>query len=333
MGAVSPAGWGVPALRQALTQATPVAAEPMPRPVGGRVLAARRVPVPTSRPAFMGDPRMRRSPPIAQFVVAAAIEALGADRQSVVEGKIRLGLVIGTMCGCVSYSRRFYHEALHEPATASPLLFPETVFNAPGSHLAALLRSTGPNYTLVGDQGSLGVGLAIAADWLWDEQVDGCLVIGAEELDWVMADAMALFTRRVVLSEGAGALYLRRDETGSAGIELAAVASPRLYRRSIPRETCIRQVRAELPALMPGELLCDSQQGASSVDGAESRVWMDWSGARISPRGILGEGLAAGAAWQLVAAADALGQGVHGAATVSLVGCNEQASGVRLVRV
>lgn len=281
----------------------------------------------------MGDPRMRRSPPIAQFVVAAALEALGADRQSVVEGKIRLGLVIGTMCGCVSYSRRFYHEALREPATASPLLFPETVFNAPGSHLAALLRSTGPNYTLVGDQGSLGTSLAIAANWLWDEEVDGCLVIGAEELDWVMADAMALYSRRIVLSEGAGALYLRLDEVGAPGIALSGISSPRLYRRSIPRESCIREVRAELPALMPGELLCDSQQGASRVDGPESRVWEDWSGFRISPRRILGEGLVAGAAWQLVAAAEALSAGEYAGATVSLVGCNGQASGVRMVRV
>jgi 3-oxoacyl-(acyl-carrier-protein) synthase len=280
----------------------------------------------------MGDPRLRRSSPIAQFVVASALEALGADRQSVEEGKIRLGLVLCTMCGCVTYSRRFYHEALHEPATASPLLFPETVFNAPGSHLAALLRSTGPNYTVVGDQGSLGTALAIAADWLWDELVDGCLVVAAEELDWVMADAMTMFSHRVVLSEGAGALYLRLDDAGSAGVALSAIASPRLYCRSIPRETCIRQVRAELPALTPGELLCDSQQGAPRVDSAESRAWKDWLGARISPRQILGEGLAAGAAWQLVAAADALMQGAHPAATVSLVGCNEQASGVRLAR-
>ncbi len=332
LGAVSPAGWGISAFRNALILATPVTSEALPRPGGGRPLEVRRVPAPTPRPSFMGDPRMRRSPPIAQFVVASALEALGEDRQCVVEGRIKLGVIVTTMCGCVSYSRRFYHEALHEPATASPMLFPETVFNAPGSHLAALLRSTGPNYTVVGDQGSLGTALAIAADWLWDEMVDGCLVIGAEELDWVMADAMALFERRVVLSEGAGALYLRRDETDSSGVELSAVASPRLYCRSIPRETCIRQVRAELPVLMPGELLCDSQQGAARVDGAEARVWQDWSGSRISPRGILGEGLAAGAAWQLVAAADALREGWHGAATVSLVGCNEQACGVRMVR-
>jgi 3-oxoacyl-(acyl-carrier-protein) synthase len=41
-------------------------------------------------------------------------------------------------------------------SAASPLLFPETVFNAPASHLAAILGITGASYTLVGD-GAVGV--------------------------------------------------------------------------------------------------------------------------------------------------------------------------------
>jgi hypothetical protein len=91
-------------------------------------------------------------------------------------------------------------------------------------------------------------------------------------------------------------------------------------------------MRAELPALVPGDLLCDGWQDVARVDAAESRVWQDWTGARVSPRRIFGDGLVAGAAWQLVAAADALSRGDHEAATISLVGCNEQASGVRLAR-
>jgi hypothetical protein len=332
IGAVSPAGWGVPSLRETLARAEPVGAQPLSQPGRDRSFKARRVPAPTPRPAFMADPRLRRSPPIAQYVVASALEALGEDRSLVVEGKIRIGVVICTMCGCVTYSRRFYDEALHQPALASPMLFPETVFNAPGSHLAALLRATGPNYTVVGDHGSIGVGLSIAADWLLEEKVDACLLVGAEELDWVMVEAMAMFSHRVVLSEGAGALYLRLDQTGATGTMLATITSPQLYRRDIPRETCIRQMRAELPALRSGELLCDGLQDAPRVDGVEARVWQDWTGARISPRRILGEGLVAGAAWQLVAAVDALNRESHRAVTISLVGCNEQVIGARLER-
>ena len=113
---------------------------------------------------------------------------------------------------------------------------------------------------------------------------------------------------------------------------VSAVTMPQLYRRGIPRETCVRRMRSELPALVPGELLCDGWQDAARVDAVERRVWQDWVGARLSPRRILGDGLVAGAAWQLVAAADALRGGEYEAATISLVGCNEQVSGVRLCR-
>src|SRR3712207_7831863 len=38
--------------------------------------------------------------------------------------------------GGVIYTKRFYHEVVESGAeAASPLLFPETVFNAPASHL------------------------------------------------------------------------------------------------------------------------------------------------------------------------------------------------------
>ena len=85
------------------------------------------------------------------------------------------------MAGSVTYSRRFYEEVLRDPATASPLIFPETVFNAPASHLAAYLNSPTINYTLVGDDGDLftraGTGGGLAAD----DQVDACLVVGARK--------------------------------------------------------------------------------------------------------------------------------------------------------
>ncbi len=58
----------------------------------------------------------------------------------------------------MAYSRRFYEEVLRDPATASPLIFPETVFNAPASHLAAFLGTTAINYTLVGDEGTFLAG-------------------------------------------------------------------------------------------------------------------------------------------------------------------------------
>ncbi len=128
------------------------------------------------------------------YAAAAAMEALQGAAQIPLAGR-RLGIIFCVTAGCVQYSRRFYDETWKNPATASPVLFPETVFNAPASHLSALLESSCVNYTLVGDPGTFLQALALAAGWLSDGRVDSCLVVGAEELDWLTADAYRRFSR------------------------------------------------------------------------------------------------------------------------------------------
>jgi hypothetical protein len=236
------------------------------------------------------------------------------------------------MSGCVNYSRRFYDETLRDPGTASPLVFPETVFNAPASHIAALLGTTAINYTLIGDPGTFLQGIALAADWLTAKRVDGCLVIGTEESDWLTADAFHLFLRRIILSDGAGALYLKHAPESSPPIELRAVTDSHLFCRNQNRAQAAKRLRTELPPGTDNHLLCDGLQNLPRFDCAEAEAWRDWRGARVSPKTILGEGLMAAAAWQCVVAIDALKQKRYPAANVSVVGCNQQAIGAHFVR-
>jgi hypothetical protein len=328
IGAVSPAGWGVPTLRAALKSGQLLPRRELLRPGRSQPLAVRAVPAPAPKPAFLSNPRLRRSSAISQYAAGAAIEALGGNAAKTGACVARLGIVLCVMNGCVAYSRRFYDETLRDPATASPLVFPETVFNAPGSHLAALLGSQGINYTLVGDQGTFVQGLALAAQWLEQKEVEGCLVVGAEETDWTTADAFRLFSRKVVLAEGAGALYLRREPAEGAA-EVRCVTSPRLFFNAASRAAAAREMRKELAGGGPAELLCDGQQGVEKFDAAEREAWSDWPGAKLSPKRTLGEGLTAAAAWQCVAALDRMALGHYRAANVSVVGCNQQAIGVR----
>ena len=329
LGAVSPAGWGVEAMRQAVLGAQPLPTQAVPRPGWAQPLRVRRVPLPSPRPAFLAHPRLRRTSPITHFVVAAALEALGDDLEPVQSGGLRLGVVFTTMIGCVNYSRRFFDETLKDPTTASPLVFPETVFNAPASHLAAFLGTRAINCTLVGDPGTFLQGVATAADWLLQDRVDGCLVIGAEEADWLVADAYRLFSRQVVLSEGAGALYLRACATAGSLVRLAQITHPQLLFRERDRPEAMRRVRQELPAGSPEELLCDGRQWVGRLDAAEHAAWADWPGTRLSPKAVLGEGLTAASAWQCVLAVDHLRGSRCTAATVSVLGANEQAIGAR----
>src|ERR1035438_10529201 len=184
LGAVSPAGWNVAAMRAALARGEPLAVQSLERPGWEKPLRARLVPPPATRLPFLAHPRLRRTSPITHYAVAAALEAVATLRPNN-ENNQRVGVVVCLQSGCVQYSYRFFEETLKDPATASPLLFPETVFAAPASHVAALLEDTPLVYTLTGDPACFLQGMSLGVQWLQEQRVDACVVVGAEETNWL----------------------------------------------------------------------------------------------------------------------------------------------------
>jgi hypothetical protein len=330
LGAVSPAGWGIAAFRQAVEKRTPLPIDPLERPGWEKPLRARLIPAPVARPASMSHPRLRRASPITHYAAAAALEAL-SGLQAGPDSANRVGLIVCLQSGCVRYSYRFFEEVLADPATASPLLFPETVFAAPASHAAALLVNTPLVYTLIGDPASFVQALALGAAWLLQERVDTCLIVGAEEINWLRADALWHLEHAAIISGGAGALSLCRDPALSMGVELERVTEAHSFSARKNRTQAARAMRAELGEGVAGELLCDGLGDSPRADGPEKAAWSDWVGPRFSVKRILGEGLMAASAWQCVAACDAVATGRFPAAIASLVGCNQQAIGSRFL--
>ncbi len=328
-GAVSPAGWSAKDLFAAVDSNKELPTSRLDRPGWPDGLRMRRAPSPPKPAAWARHPRMRRTSPISRFATAAALEALGDTATAVREGTHRLAIVFCAMAGCVSYSRRFYQEVLEDPSTASPLIFPETVFNAPASHLAALLGTTAINYTLVGDDTAFVHGLATAAGWLLEDRADGCLVIGADESDWLSADAMHLFDPEEILGEGAGAVFLQR---GSRGVVLKNITSPQIYLAGRERDSRVRAVRAELEAGHSANVLYRSQSHKNSKLNRESAAWNDWPGRTISVRETTGNAFTAASAWQTIAAAKKLSEGEIDNAFVTVTGCNQEAIGLTLGR-
>jgi hypothetical protein len=331
LGAVSPAGWGVASLSSVLTGGEPIPSQSLVRPGWEKPLCIRNVPPPETRPVFFAHPRLRRASDITVHTVAAALEALGDDVGRIQAGDLRLGIVVCTMAGSVNYSRRFYEEVLREPALASPLLFPETVFNAPASHLAAYLNTSGTGYTLVGDDGTFLQGVAMAADWLLDDRADGVVIVGAEEMDWVVTEAIRLFQQDAIHSAGAGAIYLRKERPTAAGVELAGITDSFLFTQIQNRTEAARKMRAQLPPGEPDELLCLSAQPNPLAAAAEKEAWQDWSGRRLAPKSILGEAFTGSAAWQCIAACNEIASGQFSAVNASVVGANQQAIGARFL--
>jgi hypothetical protein len=229
------------------------------------------------------------------------------------------------MNGCVNYSNRFYGEVLNDPSIASPILFPETVFNAPSSHLSAMLGSTSPNDTLIGDGAEFFTGLELAAEWITRGEVDGCVVVGNEEIDWLCAEALRFYSRGYLSSEGASAIYL---EAGDRGPGLLQVPDPQTFSGSRQRIDAAIRLRRELEASDDGwTLLMDGRCGVSKHDHPENLAWANWQGPRLSPRRIIGESLGASAAFQCVMAVEEIRSGNCLQAIVTSVGGNEQAGG------
>jgi 3-oxoacyl-(acyl-carrier-protein) synthase len=328
LGSVSPAGWGVEVLRNVLEKNAPLPVQPLMRPGWQEPLKMRPVPNPPVRLPFLAHPHMRRTSPVAQYSAAAALEAVKKIRPA--SGThLRIGIIVCLQTGCVQFSARFFEETLKDAATASPLLFPETVFAAPACHVAALLENTPLVCTLTGDASSYAQGLALGIDWLHEGRVDACLAIGAEEIHWLSADALRHFDRRVVISGGAAALCLSLNPEWSLGAELELITDAHSYTALTNRRLAAKQMRAQMPAQGQAEILCDGLVESPRADAAEMDAWAGWNGPRLSPKRILGEGLMAAAAWQCVAACDVIADGKFNAANISLVGANQQAVGIR----
>lgn len=329
LGAVSPAGWGVGPLLATVRAGEPLPVEEIVRAPGAPRQRLRRVPKPAAPPPHARHPRLRRTSPIAGFAVAAALEALGDERAAAAQaGRLDIGVISVALNGCVNFSRRFYGEALADPSTASPIVFPETVFNAPSSHLSALLGLGGVNDTLVGDTAQFLAAFDLAALWLEMGEAEGVLVVAAEEIDWLSAEGAALLDPGVIIAEGAAAVYLEKSAAPRTRLSPARLVSPQH-----PRTTAARRLRDDWRGCVPPDAaLYDGLTGSLVADAGEKESFADWTGPRLSVKKTLGEGLAAGTGWQCVAALADLHAGRCPAAFVPAIGTNQQALGALFAR-
>lgn len=317
MGWVTPLGRGIHSVWDRLSRGDEAAAEPISDSVSRKTYWAFRVPNETLK-NLPPHPRLRRASSISRFAAAAGLDALEEARLALGEiDRQRMALVFAASNGGVIYTKRFYHNVIESGAqSASPLLFPETVFNAPASHLAAILGIAGASYTVVGD-GAVGVlALRMASDLLNNQRLDACLVVGAEEADWILCDAyhkwrllkktppVELFhdpPRGMILSEGAGAVVLARK----GAVRINAIDSGENFYHRSETNKAVQQV---LHRLAEDKALVIASANGTFIDLAEQRALGSElpNAMAYSPKRALGESVGASAIWQTIVAAESL---------------------------
>ena len=309
---------------------------------GARYLVRR---VPANTP-FPSHPRLRRASAISRFAATAGLAALAQAKPA--PSLDRVAVVFATSNGGVIYTRRFYSEIVTSGAqAASPLLFPETVFNAPASHLAAILGINGASYTVVGD-GAVGIlALKLAEDLLASDDLDFCLVVGAEEIDPLVCEAYRQWRflrnpnkptgRGMIVSEGAGAVLVERcdEETVPNAATIEQIVPGRNFFR---RSEAAAELGAVVGRLENGIGFGVGSANATFIDRAE-RAAVSNELPLYSPKIALGESVGASVLWQLIVAAQALKTGMWPgtlqwpAASRALVlacGLNQQTGGLTL---
>jgi len=317
MGWVTPLGTGVDSVWERLLQGEEASTTTISEKFDARVYSGFRVP--ESALNGISHPRLRRASAISRFAAAAGLQALesaGLKRES--QNFERIALIFAISNGGVTYTKRFYHEVVGAGAqAASPLLFPETVFNAPASHLAAILGVTGATYTLVGDSAVGLAAITMAEELMANEALDYCLVVGTEEIDWLLCDAyrrwrllraappIEPFNKRnlgMILSEGAGAIVLARE--GFATIERAHPGG--YFSRRADAAKILKRILCDL-----GEPDIDfviSSANGTFVDQAESQALQAIVPNALAYTGkpALGESVGAAGLWQIILAAQGL---------------------------
>jgi hypothetical protein len=323
---VTPLGADLESVWREIERGTIPEPQLLTNPETGRV--HRYLPVP---PALVADlarqPRLRRSSPISYYAVAAALGALAdASLALTPELAARTAIVLAVSDGGVVYTRRFYEQIVKQGANAaSPMLFPETVYNAPASHLAAQLGLDGACYTLVGDSTIGLTAMKFAEQLLALGDADRCVVVACEEIDWILCEAYHDWRLAATpLAEGAAALVLTRD----AKLRVRTHEGVPFFRRG-DAGGALDRVLAELTEGGTADLVVSCANG-TFVDRVESAALAKICAPAnaIFPRRTLGESPGASALLQVVAAAHAVRTGRHRRALVPVVGFNQQASGV-----
>jgi len=365
MGWVTPLGSGVDSVWDRLLRGDEASATTISEEFAERSCSVFRVPESALKSA--AHTRLRRASVISRFAAAAGLDALRAANVKLdPQNAARTALIFAISNGGVIYTKRFYRDVVDAGAqSASPLLFPETVFNAPASHLAAILGVTGATYTVVGD-GAVGLlAIKMAEDLMANEAIDYCLVVGTEEIDWLLCDAYRRWRllrpappiepfskqkRGMILSEGAGAVLLARE--GAFTIECAHAGG--YFSRRAEAVEILKRILRDLHQSKI-DLVISSANG-TFVDQAEQtaleQIVPDAPVYTAKPA--LGESVGAAGLWQIILASQALRSAelppvLHAGADVSLqlprsrtlmararraivlsCGLNQQAAGLRL---
>jgi 3-oxoacyl-[acyl-carrier-protein] synthase II len=253
---------------------------------------------------FVPDLRTRRMDRLSVWALlgsALALQDAGIDAEAL--DRSRTAVVCATAYGCLDLTEEFLGAISTNASQAPPILFPETLANLPGSHLARHFGITGPNLTMSAGHVSGEAALVQAVSLLRAGDADRAIVLAGDTLtrplfEWYEAasllapacfgdasPATAAGRRAIVPGEGLAACLL---ETGHVAAARRARVHGRYHAGWLgslhggsegPRELEVERVlRQLLGEALPGEVVL-------VAPAASGPSWMACLAGRPAQRG------------------------------------------------
>lgn len=181
---------------------------------------------------FVKNPRLTGLPLVSQYALASAVAAVSdAGIGFKDENKERAAVIFGTANGPCHTAERIYSSIIERGKKfVDPLLFQESVFNAPAGLISIYFGIKGPCLALPVGPAAGGYAMTAAVNYLLNYDIDCAIVVASDELSKTVHEALTYLrvispddnkeegmrpfdrTRNgLVLSEGAVAMVLERD--------------------------------------------------------------------------------------------------------------------------
>ncbi|MBI5047547.1 MAG: hypothetical protein HZB54_01160 [Deltaproteobacteria bacterium] len=143
--------------------------------------------------AIFSDRRFRRVANISKYSLASsklAVDDAGLDSNK--WDGIKVGLVVGVTHGAINYTREFHAAMVKDgPAAVSPMLFSDSVLNAPAGNVSIAFNIKGAAHTIIGGMPTGLDAIAYAIKIMQSNNLDMCIAGGTEEIDSIVFDSYA----------------------------------------------------------------------------------------------------------------------------------------------
>ena len=218
--AISAAGVGLPPLEEVVRNGRSCL-QPLPDDLSGETAARWGRTEGFRVNDFMPPLKARKFDRCSQFAVAAtgmALKDAGVDTAGI--DPVRIGIVLGCGFGGIANSSEFLSGYFTAGVDGlSPMLFPNTVANAPASNASIEHGIKGPNVTIVQRFCSAETALMIACRYLEEGRADLVVTGGVDEVTPLMIKGFGsmgqLMRYAGGFGEGCGLLVLERRESAS----------------------------------------------------------------------------------------------------------------------